>query len=286
MEVDEQETFQQQALEVREPGENFDPSAPPQNGEEFLMHMVYERKRCPAVVMKPPKKGKVVQTAATTLSSQLEDFQVHLNICINSSFVQLIFWILQLSPDINVDRDLLPTQEWKDAQSQDFLRTRSKILMLRQHLASHNYDNDLEPPLITDEEAWLKFCRENQPKLSIILRLNQRTLEQLLSMLAEWLKGEHMEEIVCSSSSAAANHSILDLSNSDQWLGSWLYAVLSCLHLPLEPDVHFTLRDIARTLMRLRSRLKSQEFQKAIPFNLFIYLIAKIFDQLDLMEFV
>lgn len=86
MEVDEQETFQQQALEVREPGENFDPSAPPQNGEEFLMHMVYERKRCPAVVMKPPKKGKVVQTTATTLSSQLEDFQVHLNICIWSSF--------------------------------------------------------------------------------------------------------------------------------------------------------------------------------------------------------
>lgn len=93
MEVEEQETFQQQALEVREPGENFDPSAPPQNGEEFLMHMVYERKRCPAVVMKPPKKGKVVQTTATTLSSQLEDFQVYLNICIYSSFVQLIFLV-------------------------------------------------------------------------------------------------------------------------------------------------------------------------------------------------
>lgn len=185
-----------------------------------------------------------------------------------------------------MDRDLLPTKEWKDIQSQEFLRTRSKILMLRQHLSAHNYDNNLEPPLISDEEAWLKFCRDTPPKLSVILRLNQRTLEQLLNMISEWLKGEHMEEVACSSSSAAANHSVLDLSNSEQWLGSWLYAVLSCLHLPLEPNVHFTLRDIARTAMRLRSRLKSHEFQKAIPYNLFIYLIAKIFDQLDLMEFV
>ncbi|XP_061397528.1 protein Gemin2 [Musca vetustissima] len=263
MEVDEDlETFQQQALEIRQPGENFDPTAPPQNGEEFLMHMLYERKRCPAVVVKPPKKVKPVNG----VKNQLEDFE--------------------LSPDIVVDRDLLPTREWKDAQSQGFLRTRSKILMLRQHLASHNYDNNLEPPLISDEDAWLKFCRENQPTLSVILRLKQRTLEQLLTMISEWLKGEHMEEVACSSSSAAANDCILDLSNSEQWLGCWLYAVLSCLHLPLEPNVHFTLRDIARTAMRLRSRLKSHEFQKAIPYNLFIYLIAKLFDQLDLMEFV
>ncbi|XP_073838044.1 gemin 2 isoform X2 [Musca autumnalis] len=264
MEVeDDLETFQQQALEIREPGENFDPTAPPQNGEEFLMHMLYERKHCPAVVVKkPPKKVKPVNG----VNNQLEEFE--------------------LNPDIVVDRDLLPTKEWKDAQSQGFLRTRSKILMLRQHLASHNYDNNLEPPLISDEGAWLKFCRENPPKLSVILRLKQRTLEQLLNMISEWLKGEHMEEVACSSSSAAANHAVLDLSNSEQWLGSWLYAVLSCLHLPLEPNIHSTLRDIARTAMRLRSRLKSQEFQKAIPYNLFIYLIARVFDQLDLMEFV
>uniref|UniRef100_A0A1I8Q4V1 Gem-associated protein 2 n=1 Tax=Stomoxys calcitrans TaxID=35570 RepID=A0A1I8Q4V1_STOCA len=262
MEVEDQETFQQQALEIREPGDNFDPSVAPQTGEEFLMHMLYERKRCPALVVKAPKNVK----KPSPLNTQIEDFV--------------------LTNEVVVERDLLPTQEWKDVQSQAFLRTRSKILMLRQHLATHNYDNNLEPPLIDDEGAWLKFCKENFPKLSIILRLNQRTLEQLLTMLSEWLSGDNMEELVCSSTSAAANHSILDLANSDQWLGSWIYAVLSCLHLPLEPSVHSTLRDIARTSMRLRSRLQSSEFQKAIPYNLFIYIIAKIFDQLDLMEYV
>ncbi|XP_075162031.1 gemin 2 [Haematobia irritans] len=260
MEVDEQETFQQQALEIREPGENFDPSVAPQTGEEFLMHMLYERKRCPAVVKKLPKK------LIEPTKNQVEDSL--------------------LSNDAVVDRELLPTKEWKDAQSQSFLCTRSKIIMLRQHLASQNYDNDLEPPLISDEGAWLKFCKENFPKLSIILRLNQRTLEQLLTMLSEWLNEENMDTIACSSSSTATNHTVLDLANSDQWLGSWIYAVLSCLHLPLEPNVHSTLRDIARSSMRLRSRLRPCEFQKAIPYNLFIYLIAFVFDQLDLMEYV
>lgn len=55
MDIDEKEVFQRQALEIQEPGDNFDPKALPQNGEEYLMHMLYERKRCPAVVTKYPK---------------------------------------------------------------------------------------------------------------------------------------------------------------------------------------------------------------------------------------
>ena len=56
MDVEENETFQQQALEITPPGEDFDPKKQPQTGEEFLMHMLYERKQCPAVVVKRPKK--------------------------------------------------------------------------------------------------------------------------------------------------------------------------------------------------------------------------------------
>lgn len=194
------------------------------------------------------------------------------------------------------DANLLPTIEWKETQSCNFIRTRSKIMMLRQHLSQHNYDNNLEPPMISDELAWLKFCQQHQPLLSIILRFNQRTLEQLLVMLSDWLKGDRNEETgtegltiataSSSTSAAASSVAILDLACSDQWLGDWLYAVLACLHLPLEPSVHSTLRDIARSCMQLRGRLQSHEFEKAIPYNLFIYLIAKIFDQLDLLEYV
>lgn len=191
------------------------------------------------------------------------------------------------------DGNLLPTIEWKNIQSVNFIRTRSKVMILRQHLDNYSYDSTLEPPLITDDLAWLKFCQENQPLLSLILRLNQRSLEQLLTMLSDWLKGESIDEntsslpeVAVSSSSNSAAVTVLDLACSDQWLGDWLYAVLACLHLPLEPDVHSTLRDIARTCIYLRSLLKCHEFEKATPYNLFIYLIGNVFDQFDLLEFV
>uniref|UniRef100_A0A1A9UP86 Gem-associated protein 2 n=1 Tax=Glossina austeni TaxID=7395 RepID=A0A1A9UP86_GLOAU len=268
MEVEIQETFQQQALEIREPGDNFDPNVEPQNGEEYLMHMLYERKRCPAVVAKRPTK--IMKSDANNENSTCENQQL-------------------ASQEVFTDINLLPTKEWKFIQGNEFLRTRSKIIMLRQHLSDHNYDNALEPPLIDDDGAWLKFCRDNEPKLSLMLRLNQRTLEQLLSMLSIWLQESGDRDcaaVVTSSSTSSTNSMVLDLSSSDHWLGSWLYAVLACLHLPLEPDVHSTLRDIARTCMALRSRLKAHEFEKATPYNLFIYLIAKIFDQLDFLEFI
>lgn len=269
MEVEELETFQQQALEIKNPGEDFDPSKLPQNGEEYLMHMLYERKRCPAVVVK--RNNKMEQNNLNTNTSSLNNDQ--LEICL----------------DALTDGNLLPTIEWKNIQSCNFMRTRSKVMMLRQHLADHCYDNCLEPPLVADEMAWLKFCQQTQPLLSVILRFNQRTLEQLLIMLSDWIKGEQINESCIAVASTSASNSlpkVLDLACSDQWLGDWLYAILACLHLPLEPDVHSTLRDIARSCVLYRSHLASHEFEKAIPFNLFIYLIGKIFDQLDLLEYI
>lgn len=68
MDVEQQEeSFQQQALEIRKPGDDFDPKTVPQNGEEFLMHMFYERKLCPAVVVKPvPRKKQTMEAANST----------------------------------------------------------------------------------------------------------------------------------------------------------------------------------------------------------------------------
>uniref|UniRef100_A0A1A9WH99 Spermatogenesis-associated protein 6 N-terminal domain-containing protein n=1 Tax=Glossina brevipalpis TaxID=37001 RepID=A0A1A9WH99_9MUSC len=221
MEVEIQETFQQQALEIREPGDNFDPNIEPKNGEEYLMHMLYERKRCPAVVAKRPTK--IMRNEPLYIYND------------NSTWENQQLTSQEVSTDVN----LLPTKEWKSIQGNEFLRTRSKIIMLRQHLSEHNYDNDLESPLINDDMAWLKFCRDNEPRLSLMLRLNQRTLEQLLSMLNMWLEEDgdcDSAPVVTSSSTSSTNNMVLDLSSTDHWLGSWLYAVLGCLHLPLEPD--------------------------------------------------
>lgn len=77
MDVEENETFQQQALEITPPGEDFDPKKQPETGEEFLMHMLYERKQCPAVVVKRPKKLEEQQqpkTSATNVDEQVNIF--------------------------------------------------------------------------------------------------------------------------------------------------------------------------------------------------------------------
>ncbi|GBP97656.1 Protein Gemin2 [Eumeta japonica] len=156
-------TCAKQALEITPIDSDFDPSKQPQSGEEYLRHMLYERKKCPAVVVKRPKNFE--------LSSKTESSQLEL------------------------------------------------------------------------EVRWM-------PYELLIKRVNLST------------------------SAAPSPVPILDLASSDRWLGDWFYAVLACLHLPLEPNVHSTLRDIARTCMQYRSLLKSHEFEKAIPYNLFIYLIG------------
>lgn len=180
--------------------------------------------------------------------------------------------------------------------------------MLREHLQSHNYSTENEFPLSEEDSQWEDFCRSTPPLLSIILRINQRSMEQLLEFQSEWLRSNAEDNVekepkitekevgtvdemvvepsLSSLSDATAISLPLDLSGKDEWLGAWLYSTLACLRLPLEPDVHSALRDIARTCIRLRNKLGDQDVTQAVPYNLFICIIGKVFDQFDLSEFV
>ncbi|XP_039964187.1 protein Gemin2 [Bactrocera neohumeralis] len=273
------ETFQQQALEIREPGLDFDPSVAPKDGDEYLMHMLYERKKCPAVMVREPNKCKKNRTAAALAENFKDEDEPLKSIAYNG---------------------ILPTKEWKDYQIKDFEATREKIVLLRLELHRQRYDQTLEPPLIADPVAWHQFCHDNPPYLKTILRFSQRTLEQLLEFICDWLRaGEEKvvlenisseDDIMPSTSSAGCNENmkpvILDLTDTNAWLGTWLYGALTCLHIPIEPEVHSTLRDIARVCIRLRGRLPATATGKAVPYNLFILLIAKAFGQMDFAEFV
>ncbi|XP_017072170.1 protein Gemin2 [Drosophila eugracilis] len=157
----EEQTFQLQALEIREPDSNFDPKKPPESGEEYLMHMLYERKRCPAVVTK--RSPKIKDNTGNT------------------------FEMLD-NPALPPFKCLLPTPEWRDEQVKSFQAARSQVLVLRRELANHNYDQSAEPPLTSDQEKWQQFCRNEQPLLSTLLHLTQSDLEHLLEMLSKWLK--------------------------------------------------------------------------------------------------
>ncbi|CAD7006281.1 protein Gemin2 [Ceratitis capitata] len=269
------DTFQQQALEILEPGPDFDPKVAPKTGEEYLTHMLYERKACPAVVVKKPNKNR-------TAAALVENFKDE-----NAPLKTITY------------PGMRPTKEWKEYQIKDFDDTREKVLLLRLELHRQRYDQTLEPPLTGDPIAWRKFCQENPPHLKTILRFSQRTLEQLLEFICDWLRGGEEQEILQkisaedptpSTSDAASNDNLfptsIDLTDAESWMGTWLYATLSCLHLPIEPEVHSTLRDIARVCIRLRGRVPAETAGKAVPYNLFILLIAKAFAQMDFEEFV
>ncbi|KAH8332257.1 hypothetical protein KR074_012011 [Drosophila pseudoananassae] len=158
----EEQTFQLQALEIREPDSNFDPSKPPETGEEYLTHMLYERKRCPAVVTK--RSSNISDQASVSSLDMLEN------------------------PDLPPFKSLLPTPEWRDVQVNCFQAARSKVLVIRMELSAQKYDQSAEPPLTSDNDKWKAFCRQNEPLLSTLLHLTQNDLEHLLEMLSKWLQ--------------------------------------------------------------------------------------------------
>lgn len=47
------ESFQQQALGFALPSYDFEPDTNPEDGEQYLQNVFYERSKCPAVVVKP-----------------------------------------------------------------------------------------------------------------------------------------------------------------------------------------------------------------------------------------
>ncbi|KAH8261616.1 hypothetical protein KR044_012295, partial [Drosophila immigrans] len=247
----EEESFQLQALEIQEPDEHFDPQKQPESGEEYLMHMLYERKRCPAVVTKrcAKIKSEVGNNGIEFLSS----------------------------PPLPPHKCLLPTIEWRNVQVNSFKEACQRVTTLRSELDAHHYDQNVEPPLTTDAEKWLQFCQKQQPLLSTLLRLSQSNLELLLELLSKWLQQpEELSDEPSTSTSAQP----IDLLR-DAWLARWLYATLVCLHLPLEPHVFSTLRCIGRACVLHRNALLETELERAAPYNLIITLIAQVFGQSD-----
>lgn len=60
------ESFQQQALFFSMPTDDFDPNRVPEDGEQYLQSVVYERNKCPAVVKKTLKKKTTAKATQAT----------------------------------------------------------------------------------------------------------------------------------------------------------------------------------------------------------------------------
>lgn len=116
-----------------------------------------------------------------------------------------------------------------------------------------------------DSNAWQTYCERNEPLLSIMFTIQQRSLEKLVEHQSNWLIDD-----------------IQWYSENSKWLSQWIYSSLACLHLPLEPNVHSSLRQIAKTCIRLRNQMNDSDTVNVLPLNLVICIVARNFNQLDL----
>lgn len=128
----------------------------------------------------------------------------------------------------------------------------------------------------TNKDSCISFCHLHEPKLSIMLTLNQGQLEELL----EWLS-VHLIRVI------ASNEFHLQIT-AYHWITKWMYATLACLRSPLDPEVHNRLRVIAKSCLKVVTHLKSSAEESSsdtfLPWNLIIVVIAINFHQFDLLS--
>lgn len=273
------DSFQQQALEFNMPNSDFDPNSVPTDGEQYLQKVFYERAKCPAVVVKPltsvkptSHAVKPVATIWTQYTSVSNPISTHPPI---SHFFYSTCSSIGFQEDIGdrADISLLPTKEWSRHQMRTFKSLRNKIAGLRSRrnkisngpTRSHEEIAAEFPTDDDDSNAWQTYCERNEPLLSIMFTIHQRTLEKLIEHQSNWLTDD-----------------VQWYTENSKWLSRWIYGSLACLHLPLEPNVHNSLRQIAKTCIRLRNQISDGDATNVLPLNLVICIVARNFNQLDL----
>ncbi|XP_038612384.1 gem-associated protein 2 isoform X2 [Tachyglossus aculeatus] len=240
--------------------EDFDPTVPPRTPQEYLKRVQIEAARCPEVLVAQidPKKLKRNQTVSVSLSG------------------------CQPAPE-----GYSPTLKWQQQQVSQFSGTRQRVNKHRNHWKSQQLDSNVMMPKSEDEEGWKKFClgerlcgemavaapiEENPgidyvqigfpPLLSIVSRMNQATITNVLEYLINWF-GER------------------DFTPE---LGRWFYALLACLEKPLLPESHSLIRQLARRCSEVRLLVESKEDERVPALNLLICLVSRYFDQRDLAD--
>ncbi|ODM93254.1 Gem-associated protein 2 [Orchesella cincta] len=138
----------------------------------------------------------------------------------------------------------------------------------------------------SDQAAEVALVLGHRPLMSVVMKLNQGHLENLIKWHLLWVK---------------------NMGFVNECQGQWLYAVLASLHKPIEPSVMSDIRDIARKLINVRnstsmwnatsvsepetgenSSKDTANVDENVPnfintLNLFVYIIADYFDQKDLI---
>ena len=139
-----------------------------------------------------------------------------------------------------------------------------------------------ELPMNIEEEAeCINYCRDNEPLLSIILTLDSWSqIENFVEILADFFD-ENLEDLKLKSLDILCEQLI--------WIGKWTYALLACLRVPLGPEVHNSIRMIAKACLNILDHFKEKsnlphDSKQFIHLNLLVTIIVNNFHQYDLLS--
>ncbi|KAJ8952786.1 hypothetical protein NQ318_008103 [Aromia moschata] len=151
-----------------------------------------------------------------------------------------------------------PSREWQINTIDDFT-------VFREYVHSQI---STEPSLSNfDEDNFIEYAKKQAPLFSIITQYSQSSKAQMLQIITKYVD------------LLKPNESIEDN------LGTWVYAILALLEIPLSPNCCYLLREFARKCNIIRSQLPDNAKESLyMPLNLFICIIAIYFNQLDLVD--
>ncbi|XP_049774951.1 gem-associated protein 2 isoform X2 [Schistocerca cancellata] len=151
--------FLKMAFVVDDLPENFDPSADPSDGLEYLQQVRWEASKCDDVVTAVIDKAKLKNRAVVNILPECK----------------------------KVPRQFLPDLEWQQQQIAKFSALRQKMSKYRKRKPPQ--ESAVKVPQIGDEKAWYDVCVEYKtpPLVSVVLPLPQRLVEWLLQCNVEWL---------------------------------------------------------------------------------------------------
>ncbi|XP_035205568.1 gem-associated protein 2-like [Stegodyphus dumicola] len=253
------------AFDLSELPKTVDLNSPPVSGLDYLYRVRLESRKCPKIV---------VSNIDTAQFLHLQNVKV--DFC--NGFVA-------------AKPGFAPDPRWQKEVLELFMHSKQRFSKNRVMLKTKFPRPDF--PKLSKQEQWCIFClgpkkhdelynvlsktdcepsakgkklrlseSGNEPLLSVVAHLNQRSVIRLLSYHIDWLED------------GSFTH--------DQ--GVWIYALLVCLEKPLEPDTCALLRSLSRCCTTHRAKLNNPEDTVLKSLNLIISIIANYFDQKDMSD--
>lgn len=237
--------------------DDFDPSKPPLTGEEYLRRVQLEANKCPAIVVADIESSNYDENRSCSLSDSFQSTHCH-----------------KMFP--------LHIQE---LVSDDFHQLQERLDKIRHDAMDECSSRKRKLPPVCDHEAWKTLClgnldesdvkkcdthdgvsqgiqsKYNSPNDRALLAMSQEDLLRLLEYQLQWISqyGFHEQNAL------------------------WTYSILSCLQSPLNGDTYSLLRDIARAIIK-QIYFHDNLPESSISSNLIICIIARCFNQRDLIE--